>query len=159
MPIQISYLADHPEHIAPVANWFSDEWGRLWTPDSFSGWWDVSCERANYSTLPLAYVAHRQGELVGAGSLDRQPFCPELQRFDAPWVTGLFATDNERAEDVKALLLRKLLETAKHFGYHRIYTFFPVLHANYNYEGRGWSKIETVVLAGRELYIMSMHID
>ncbi|WP_309387107.1 hypothetical protein [Cerasicoccus frondis] len=158
MPIQISYLADHPEFIAPVANWFRDEWDSLWTPNTFSGWWDVSCERANYSALPLAFVAHREGQLLGASSFDQRAFCPELHRFDSPWMTGLFA-QTDRADEIKVLLLRKVLETAKYFGYHQVFTISSVLHENYNFEGRGWRKHECVILCGREIYVLDMHID
>ncbi|GHB91218.1 hypothetical protein [Cerasicoccus arenae] len=157
MPIQISYLADHPEWIAAVGHWYQQEWENVWEPKTFSGWWDVSCEHANYSSLPIAFVAHQNGDLLGAVGLDPFIFVPELNQFDGLWMTALFA-DQARSQDVKAMLVRQVLETAKHFGHRHVYTMCRVSDGNYNFEGRSWERKERTILCGREIFILSMTI-
>lgn len=158
MPIEISYLADHTEWLANVSRWYEDEWSSLWEPDSFSGWFDVAMAQANYSALPLAFVAHQQGKLLGVAGLDFEAYPPEMHRFGGPWMTGLFAEKNERSSDVKILLARQILETAKYFGYSRVLTMCRVKAAAYNYEGRSWRQEEHLVLSGREIFVLSMDL-
>lgn len=158
MPIQISYLADYTECIAKVGQWYQQEWETLYTPDTFSGWFDVAVERANYSSLPLAFVAHREGQILGAAGLDAEALPPELNHLPGPWLNGLFAEPGERKQDVQNMLVRQVLETARLFGYPHVRSTCRVKHERFNYGGNAWRHEETIVLGGRELHILKMDL-
>lgn len=156
MPIQISYLADRTDAIAQVGRWYQQEWESLWTPDTFSGWFNVGVERASYSSLPLAFIAHSQGELLGAAGLDAEAFMPELNHIPGPWLSGLYAEKGERMRDVQTMLVWQILETARLFGFESVRTLCKLKHVRYNYAGNAWSPLETLVLNGRELHVLSI---
>ncbi|MEO0794048.1 MAG: hypothetical protein AAFX93_02740 [Verrucomicrobiota bacterium] len=156
MPIQISYLADHPEWIAKVAEWFEEEWGSVWKPRTFNGWWDIAANHSNHSRLPIAYVAHKNGRIFGAAALDPHPPIPLLDEFAGAWMSGLFLERDPYEEYHKALMVQKICETALSFDHLKIHTIARVADQRFNYEGHGWEQVGTVEMAACQVRVLQM---
>src|SRR5687768_10556584 len=81
-PMTISPLADLPDAIRTLANWFHDEWHVLDGRSTELIATQLS-ENLNRDSIPITFVAHRHSELLGSVSLDLS----DLPSFDylSPW--------------------------------------------------------------------------
>ena len=67
--VQISYLIEHPEYIPQLAQWLFDEWDSILgerTPDARIKKLQAHMNR---DKLPIAWVAHANGQLLGTAAL------------------------------------------------------------------------------------------
>lgn len=118
----IGLLADHPEFLPVLVDWYRREW-RLYYGAQGPGDARADLEsRCNRDSLPIGLVALRQDELQGVVALDRDPVTNL-----APSVVGLLVTEKYRRKGVAAALLRAAIGLAVQLGYDRVYTSTNVL--------------------------------
>src|SRR5260370_32699641 len=67
--VRISYLIEHPEYIPQLAQWLSEQWDTILgekTPEARTEKLQAHMNRAE---LPVAWVAHANGQLFGTAAL------------------------------------------------------------------------------------------
>jgi len=117
--IQVAHLADHPETIPTLAEWFRAQW-----PDYFAGRTLAAIAQdfhgeANRSGLPVRLVAFVDGTLAGTVVL-RERAMAVLAAY-TPGLGGLFVTAAQRDQGVGTELVRACMDTAGNLGYVHLY--------------------------------------
>jgi RimJ/RimL family protein N-acetyltransferase len=139
--ITINFLADHPDTIPALANWFRSQW-----PDYYANWSQAELEQdfledTSRDRLPSRLVAFESNELVGTiilrenGNEDLQEFQPELG--------GLYVVESHRGHGIGTELIRAGMKLALDQGYETVYA--TTVAATGILERLGWEFIKTVV--------------
>ena len=136
--IKIAFLADCPEVIPTLSQWFRAQW-----PDYFAGrsladiGQDFGAE-ANRSGLPVRLVAFADGELAGTITLREQAIetLPEYR----PGLGGLFVLEQHRGRGIGTALVRAGMNVAQAQGYKRVYA--TTVAARGILERLGWELVK-----------------
>jgi predicted N-acetyltransferase YhbS len=137
--MRISYLADHPEFIPALAPPLWAQWRDVLPEDA-----TVECrvaklqEHMNRRTLPIAWIAHAEGELLGTAALRVHDL--EGREDLSPWLGGVFVLPAHRRKGVASALCRTVEDAAWHMDAKMIYLFTPEQQALYS--RLGWKHLE-----------------
>jgi len=145
----ISPLADLPDAIETLAKWFHDEW-HAFDGRSIANIATQLSENLNRDSLPISFVAHRNGQLLGSVSLDRFDF----PAFDylSPWLSSLYVHPSVRGKGVGGSLVRHIQRFAVSRGIGPIYLWTP--GSTQLYERCGWLEFATTTYSGRLVKLM-----
>ncbi len=121
MSFKIRYLADVPQAVPRLADYFRAEWRPYYGP---SGPGDAAADiKACCQTdrLPLALVAigHR-GEIYGTGALKTTSVGAKPGQ--GPWIAALMVEKNNRRKGIGAALISALEGEARRRGFDALYT-------------------------------------
>jgi len=102
--VRISYLIEHPEHIPQLAQWVFEQWGSIIGEKTPEKRIKNLQEHMNRDKLPIAWVAHASGQLLGCAALR----VDELEgREDlTPWLGGVIVGSHFRRQGIGAALMR-----------------------------------------------------
>lgn len=125
MATQISYLADHPEHLETITKWYWDEW------DRHEGW-DIERSRAfakagcNKDKLDIVLIAlNEDQECVGTIQLRKEwgigSEIPEHLKQYSPWLGSLYVRGDYRGGRIGFDLCEALEKAAKKIGIKKCY--------------------------------------
>jgi N-acetylglutamate synthase-like GNAT family acetyltransferase len=119
--VHISYLIDHPEFIPQLAQWLFEEWDTMLgekTPDA-----RVKKLKAhmNRDELPIAWVAHANGRLLGTAALRVHDI--EGREDLTPWLGGVFVGPPFRRRGIGAALCATVEDSARSRGIQTLYLF------------------------------------
>jgi RimJ/RimL family protein N-acetyltransferase len=139
--ITIGFLADHPDTIPTLANWFRDQW-----PGYYAKWSQAELEQdfledTSRDRLPSRLVAFESNELVGTivlrenGNEDLQEFQPELG--------GLYVVESHRGRGIGTELVQAGMKLALDQGYETVYA--TTVAATGILERLGWEFVKTVI--------------
>ena len=138
--MRISYLADHPEALPVLKEWFKTEWAGYYGP---TGPGDAGRDLIAYSSrerLPVGLVAFWQGRLCGIAAL--KPDSISSHTHLSPWAAAGLVAPSFRRRGIGSSLVSALEHLARHFGHSRIYcatsTAVGLLKRN------GWEFMERV---------------
>ena len=153
--IEIAYLAEHPEVIPTLVNWFQAQW-----PDYYAGRTpadiaqDFSAE-ANRTEIPIRLVAFVDGALAGTLTLREHA----LQDFPVyqPGLGGLFVEPHQRGHGIGTALVKAGMQVAREQGYARIFTATST--ANGILERLGWQQVQAVSHGDECLMIYCCDLD
>src|SRR6266487_2118547 len=67
--VQISYLIEHPEYIPQLAQWLFEQWGSTLGEETPDARIKKLKTHMNRDRLPIAWVAHANGQLLGTAAL------------------------------------------------------------------------------------------
>ena len=67
--VRISYLIEHPEYVAQLAQWLFEQWGSILGEKTLEARIKKLNARMNRDQLPIAWVAHANGQLLGTAAL------------------------------------------------------------------------------------------
>ncbi len=67
--VQISYLIEHPEYISQLAQWLLEQWGSILGEETPEARIKKLKKHMNRDKLPIAWVAHANGHLLGTAGL------------------------------------------------------------------------------------------
>ena len=67
--VRISYLIDYPEYIAQLAQWLFEEWDSILGEGNPEARIQKLKAHMNRDELPIAWVAHANGKLLGTAAL------------------------------------------------------------------------------------------
>src|SRR5580658_7388454 len=117
----ISYLIDHPDFVSVLAPEIAAHW-RPYLPDETVERRVVKL-RAHMSTktLPMAWVAHNEGEVLGTAALRVHDL--EGREDLTPWLGGVFVRRQFRGQGVASELCRVAEERAWALGFDRLFLF------------------------------------
>lgn len=148
--MDILFLADSPETIPRLAEWFRTEW-----PDEVGD--DVetrfrSC--TNRDEIPIGLVAVENGVPIGTVQLLSTSVHshPHLK----PWIGGLYVVSEQRHRKVASRLINTALGVAKSIEFETVYIGIQRAREFYEadgwvYEGDGKAGSETVMILSRRV--------
>jgi N-acetylglutamate synthase-like GNAT family acetyltransferase len=153
--VQISYLIEHPEHVSQLAQWLFEEWDSILgerTPET-----RIKKLKAhmNRDKLPIAWVAHENGQLLGTAALRVHDL--EEREDLTPWLGGVFVAPQFRRRGIGAALCATVEEAARSRGTKTIYLF--TLDKQAWYSQLGWTLLEPCVWHQRTADIMAKQLQ
>ena len=153
--VQIGYLIDHPEFVPQLAQWLFEEWDSILGEKTAESRIKKLRVHMNRDELPIAWVAHTNGQLLGTAALRVH----DLERREdlTPWLGGVFVASQFRRRGIGAALCATVEEDARARGIGTLYLF--TLDKQTWYSRLGWSLFVPCVWHGRPGDIMckSLH--
>jgi hypothetical protein len=67
--LRISYLVDHPEYFPQIAQWLFEQWASILGEETPAARITKLETHLNRETLPVAWVAHAHGQVLGTAAL------------------------------------------------------------------------------------------
>jgi len=141
--MEIKLLADHPESIPMLADFYVSEWEPYY---AVKGPGDARADlesRCNRIEIPIGFVATENRAVIGTAALDLDPATGL-----APSVVGLLVAPSQRGRGIATALLESAESLAKRLGYRR-------LHISTTHLGRlvvrlGWRSLGEVDFLNEE---------
>jgi GNAT superfamily N-acetyltransferase len=147
--LRISYLADHPEAVPVLKEWFQTEWADYYGP---TGPGDAERDLIAYSSrekLPVGLVAFCEDRLCGIAAL--KPDSISTHTHLCPWAAAGLVAPGFRRRGIGASLVSALEDVARDLGYSTIYcgtsTAIGLLTRN------GWEFMERVSCSGEDVSV------
>ena len=119
--VRISYLIDQPEYIPQLAQWLFEQWDAILgegTPEARIRKLEAHLNR---DQLPVAWVAHANGQLLGTASLRVHDL--EGREDLTPWLGGVFVASQFRRRGIGAALCATVENAARSRGIQTLYLF------------------------------------
>lgn len=115
----IEHLAQHPECLPVLAQWFKTEWPDWYGPSGPGNADEDLSAFSQRDRLPLGVVAFRDGVVCGVAALKGEslPSHAHLK----PWAAAGYVVPPLRGQGIGAMLLSALEVEARALGYTRIY--------------------------------------
>ena len=145
--IEIAFLADYPEAIPTLGQWFLTQWPEYYserTPADIAQDFDAE---ANRSGLPVRLVAFADGELAGAITLREQATWTLPEYY--PGLGGLFVVERYRGRGVGTELVKAGMKVAQEQGYEKVYA--TTVTARGILERLGWKLVQAVLQGDEQL--------
>ena len=153
--VQISYLIEYPQYIPELTQWLFGEWGPILgekTPDARIKKLNAHLNR---DRLPIAWVAHANGQLLGTAALRVHDL--EGREDLTPWLGGLFVGSQFRRHGIGEALCVTVENAARLRGVHILYLF--TLDKQAWYLRQGWTVLAPCVWHERPGDIMSKRLQ
>ena len=103
--VRISYLIEHPEYIPQLAQWLFEQWATILGEKTPEARIEHLKEHMNRDELPIAWVAHANGQLFGTAAL--RVHGPEECEDLTPWLGGVFVGFHFRRRGIGAACHRR----------------------------------------------------
>ena len=147
--LRIEQLADHPEALSILKEWFETEWESYYGPAGPGDAQGDLLAYANRSDLPIGVVALYENELCGVAVLKSESITTHSHL--GPWAAAALVRPLYRRRGIGTELVRALEEIARSLGYSRIYC--ATRTANRIFDRRSWQFIEQVKYKGEDVSI------
>ena len=86
--VRISYLVEHPQYIPQLTQWLFEQWGSILGEKTPEARIKKLNAHMNRDELPIAWVAHANGQLLGTAALRVHDL--EGREDLTPWLCGVF---------------------------------------------------------------------
>ncbi len=119
--VRIGYLVDHPDYIPQLAQWLFEQWDSILgekTPETRIKKLNAHLNR---DRLPIAWVAHANGQLLGTAALRVHDL--EGREDLTPWLGGVFVASQFRRRGIGAALCATVEEAVLSRGIQTLYLF------------------------------------
>src|SRR5205814_9501150 len=131
--VQISYLIEHPEYIPQLAQWLFEQWGSTLGEETPETRIKKLKTHLNRDTLPIAWVAHGNGQLLGTAALRVHDL--EGREDLTPWLGGVFVGSDFRGQGIGAALCAAVEDEARARSIRTLYLFRLIKRAGYSRVG------------------------
>ncbi len=138
--LRIEYLADAPEVLSQLQEWFLREWAPYYGPDGPGDAAHDLRSSCNRRALPITLIAFRGDELCATGALKAESV--ETHKHLGPWVAALLVAPKYRRQGIRGQLVDALAELARELGFEQMYYGADV--TDRYLEGNGWQPLERV---------------
>jgi len=133
--VRISYLIEHPEYIPQLAQWQFEEWDFILGEKKIEARIKKLKTHMNRDKLPIAWVAHANGQLLGSAALRVHDL--EEREDLTPWLGGVFVGSHFRRQGIGAALCATVEDAARSRAIHTLYLF--TLDKQAWYARLGWT--------------------
>jgi GNAT superfamily N-acetyltransferase len=151
---RIELLADHPEHVEPLARWHSEEEPRPDDPGWLDFWRRQLSSESRRDEIPIAFVAIDGGQPVGGVSLVHANM--RSHRELSPWLAGTLVHRSRRGEGIGSALVEHAVERARGLGVPRLYLYTE--RARGLYERAGFHHLWDEVYEGNPVAVMAIDL-
>jgi len=148
--VQVSYLIEHPEYMPQLAQWQFEEWGSI-VGEKIEARIKKLKTHMNRDQLPIAWVAHANGHLLGSAALRVHDL--EGREDLTPWLGGVFVGPKFRRQGIGAALCAAVEDEARSRAIPTLYLF--TLDKQAWYSRLGWTVLGPCVWQQRPGDIMS----
>ena len=133
--VQIGYLIDYPEYVPQLAQWLFEQWDFILGERNPETRIKQLREQMNRDELPIAWVAHRNGQLFGTAAL--QVDGPEGREGLTPWLSRVIVSPHFRRLGIGAALCAHVEDEARSREIQTLYLF--TLDKQAWFSRLGWS--------------------
>lgn len=152
---RIAFLADHPETIPMLVQWFRAQW-----PDYYAGRTpnDIAQDffaEAQRDGLPVRLVAFAGDELAGTITL-REHALRGLPAY-RPGLGGLLVVEAQRGRGIGTALVSAGMHVARAQGYAEVYTVTAT--AGGILDRLGWTQIQTISHGDEQLVLYGCDLE
>jgi GNAT superfamily N-acetyltransferase len=119
--VRISYLIEHPEYISQLAQWLFEQWDSILGEETPEARIKKLKTHMNRDKLPIAWVAHANGQLLGSAALRVHDL--EGREDLTPWLGGVFVGSHFRRQGIGAALCTTVEDKARSRGIQTLYLF------------------------------------
>ena len=113
--VQISYLIEHPEYLPQLAQWLFEQWDSTLGEETPEARIKKLKTHMNRDKLPIAWVAHANGQLLGTAALRVHDL--EGREDLTPWLGGVFVGSHFRRQGIGAALCAVVEDEARSRAY------------------------------------------
>lgn len=117
--LRVGLLADHPEAIPILRQWFESEWAPYYGPGGPGNALQDLQDSCNRGQLPVALVALYEGEVCGTAALKAESV--STHKHLTPWLAALLVMPSFRQRGVGERLIAAVENKASDLGFDRIY--------------------------------------
>lgn len=152
--MEISLLADHPDEVSKIVDWYFDEWASH-VPDVTKEMVRKKVEiKASNRDIPFSLVAHDEEELVGTLELKIQENkkYPEYEF----WIGGVYVPSAHRRKGIAKKLMSAAREMAVSRGVSTLYLQCETHNVDF-YRDQGFNAIHQSTHGHWETTIMVWH--
>jgi RimJ/RimL family protein N-acetyltransferase len=153
--IKIAFLADYPETIPKLTQWFQTQWPAYYANRTLTNIAEDFYAEASRTKIPIRLVACVDGKLAGTISLREQALqtLPEYQ----PGLGGLWVAEGYRGRGIGTELVRAGMNAAWELGFDRVYT--ATTTASGILTRLGWKLIQTVFHDDEQLMLYRYELE
>ena len=153
--VQISYLVEYPEYIPQLGHWLYEQWGTILGEADPAARIRKLETHLNRDELPIAWVAHENGRLLGTAALRVHDLegCEDL----TPWLGGVFVGADFRGRGIGGALCSAVEEGARSRKIETLYLF--TLDRREWYARLGWTVLAPCVWQHRAGEIMCKQLQ
>ena len=109
--VRINYLIEHPEYIPQLAQWLFEQWDGILGEGTPEPRIKKLKAHMNRDRLPIAWVAHANGQLLGTAALRVHDL--EGREDLTPWLGGVFVGSHFRRRGIGAALCAAVEDAAR----------------------------------------------
>jgi N-acetylglutamate synthase-like GNAT family acetyltransferase len=153
--VRIDYLSEHPEYVQELAQWLFKEWDSILGEGNPEARIKKLKAHMNRDELPIAWVAHANGQLLGTASLRVHDL--EGSEDLTPWLGGVFVGSPFRRRGIGAALCATVEDAARTRGIQTLYLF--TLDKQAWYSRQGWTVLASCVWHERPGDIMCKQLQ
>jgi predicted N-acetyltransferase YhbS len=153
--VRISYLFEQPQYIPQLAQWLFEQWDTILGEKTSATRINKLNTHLNRDQLPIAWVAHANGQLLGTAAL--RVYDLEGREDLTPWLGGVFVGSQFRRRGIGATLCATVEEAARSRGTQILYLF--TLDKQAWYLRQGWTVLAPCVWHDRPGDIMSKSLQ
>ncbi|MFG0333235.1 MAG: GNAT family N-acetyltransferase [Maioricimonas sp. JB049] len=140
--VTIMPLANHPESLPLLIEWFEQQWAPYYGPD---GPGDAAADLrgcCNTDQLPIALVAFTNGRVCGTAALKAESVTTHSHL--TPWLAALLVAPEFRRRGIAGQLIAAVEQTARQLGFEQLYvgTGEGSGTAESTIRRRGWEFVE-----------------
>ncbi|MGH1366828.1 MAG: GNAT family N-acetyltransferase [Calditrichia bacterium] len=149
--MQLHLLAEIPDALDIIAQWYYDEWASVFDTKSLDDVKQGLKTYLNTDCMPLIVVAVVDGEIAGAAQLKyhEMDMFPDYEH----WLGGVYVADGYRGKGMAEKIILRILEKARDFKVETIYLQTENLTGGL-YARMGWEAIEQVHSKGSDVVVM-----
>ncbi len=153
--LNIVFLADLPELLPEVAQWYFDEWGHFLEDPSTNSFIPRLQGCLNKDSFPLVILALKNGELLGAAQikLHQMSIYPDKEH----WLAGVYVKPTHRGKNISSALLNELDSIAIKLGVKKLHLQTEHLNGGL-YSRFGWQPEEVVNYRNTDVMVMSKNL-
>jgi GNAT superfamily N-acetyltransferase len=155
MKLEIANLADHPQHLLTLADWFASEWGGRDYTASLKRFTERLEGRMNRDHPPITILGFLQNELVGTAAIKIQEM--ETHPQYKYWLGSVYVREEYRGRGIASELIKAVIEKASQLSIDKLYLYtrgkVPL------YTKFCWKTIEETNYRGKVTYIMERSVS
>lgn len=153
--IEIAFLADCPETIPTLTQWFRAQWPDYYAERTPADMAEDFRSEAKRDGLPVRLVAFANGELAGTVTLRDQAMHTLPEYF--PGLGGLFVAEQYRSQGVGSELVRAVMNLAREQNHENVYA--TTVAARGILERLGWQLVQPVSHGDEQLLLYRCALD
>jgi len=134
----IDYLANHPQHIATLAQWQQNQWHDISPQLNIDKRIEFMSTHKNTAAVPVTLIALNNGQLMGSASLIENDMEDRPQY--SPWLASVFVAPAFRMQGIASALITAIIQQAEALELDQVYLFTP--DESEFYLRRGWKMVE-----------------
>ncbi len=151
--LTISYLADVPQYLDQIASWSFTEWGHYFPDETLL---DFVGDYQSYlakDQIPLAVVAHRDHQALGAACLFNNDSLPGFDHL-TPWLAAVYVASEVRRQGIGEALVKRIVNETRRLGHVKLY-LWTATETRW-YQKQGWRMTATTTFFDQHIDVMEI---